>query len=776
MDLSIVKDDKSKKILKEISLNLKKIGEKYDCKSVDEISDGIKNELSEDPIIKDTCLKMRNYIPKTCVSEYVEHCNIIKNLISEELSDKVNDSPYIKYIIDNIFNRMLVLCKNEARVNQNHNILLKRFKLDSSISRLYESYKHNTEYVQYYEIISNIDTYNLPIDQKICVIAEELMFIYNMTHPVRKYGEFHDAQDEILFCVFSYMYMVMYNNMDINTLNSIITKDIDTLKDTIGYFNSEDDDDDMLEKCEYIKTFVCSSDVNLCYNAIKNIQAIGDINKPGNFLEIIKSVFITQYLKEKEILRIINLIYLNYTYGKFSDTDTMNIIKDFLIYLVAYCNSNYVKGASLHSIFLNGLISLKVELAKNNHKEFNRVINTAISMAMKEIEKVDLINKPNNPEEDKPADDDDTSVVEKGITEYDIKLIDKIKDSKELFDGCVLDKDALYQSVAKPEVLIQLGPNFIKLLTSISINNQTQLSTDECIQILRNAYNKCDDVSMASSLSECIRLLEKNNKNNMMHNEDDGKDFYESAIESGILNIHKCIKDIDDKLRIGRMISSNNETNSVIDYVDDINKREYPLYEEVSLLNAVSNDIIHEMKIGSYLTLAVDRAKKAYDTFDDKQKSFFNNLDRTVRSIEDWGEKEDSDEAREKIVRNKILPTMSRCIKTVLLVGAASLINIYLGIVILGVKLVSSRKALAKERQAIADELEVELEMIDKRISDKSDAGDRKSERNLRLLKKRLQTQYARIKVDNDFKWNKQVKLKDDIEDAGERYSILKGE
>ena len=126
-----------------------------------------------------------------------------------------------------------------------------------------------------------------------------------------------------------------------------------------------------------------------------------------------------------------------------------------------------------------------------------------------------------------------------------------------------------------------------------------------------------------------------------------------------------------------------------------------------------------------------------------------------------------------QIVKNSFLPSMSRCIKSIIIAGGLSvLVHPFVGLLSLVVRFVNSKRAAKEERQAVADELEVELEMIDRKIRDAEDSKDYKKERKLRLLKRKLITYLAKLAVDSKTKWNDEIMFKKDIDDAGSELGL----
>ena len=99
---------------------------------------------------------------------------------------------------------------------------------------------------------------------------------------------------------------------------------------------------------------------------------------------------------------------------------------------------------------------------------------------------------------------------------------------------------------------------------------------------------------------------------------------------------------------------------------------------------------------------------------------------------------------------------MSKIIKMVCVGGALYLISPALLVIGLVARFAMSSRVRTKERQLVANELDVELTMIDKYIQDADDKKDYKREKELMLLKKKLQAQYIRMRYKIKTEWNDQ--------------------
>ena len=62
--------------------------------------------------------------------------------------------------------------------------------------------------------------------------------------------------------------------------------------------------------------------------------------------------------------------------------------------------------------------------------------------------------------------------------------------------------------------------------------------------------------------------------------------------------------------------------------------------------------------------------------------------------------------------------------------------------------------------------------MIDRRIQDAVDDKDYKQERKLRVLKKKMLTQYSKLSYDNQTKWDRSLTMKDQADETGARITL----
>ena len=162
----------------------------------------------------------------------------------------------------------------------------------------------------------------------------------------------------------------------------------------------------------------------------------------------------------------------------------------------------------------------------------------------------------------------------------------------------------------------------------------------------------------------------------------------------------------------------------------------------------------NELSIGSSLTLAIDKMIDTAKDLDVKAQVAARTIDAASRFISHSIEKSLTAENREAVIRGEILPSMSKCVKLAILTGGVFLISPAIAIVALVVRYVISKRIQSKERQLVLNELDVELNMVDRYIRQAEEKNDLKRVKELLLTKKKLQSQYARLRYNLKIEWN----------------------
>lgn len=177
---------------------------------------------------------------------------------------------------------------------------------------------------------------------------------------------------------------------------------------------------------------------------------------------------------------------------------------------------------------------------------------------------------------------------------------------------------------------------------------------------------------------------------------------------------------------------------------------------EMVNMNA-SEDYIMEMNFSSTLKLAVDRLKKTATKLKDKDKQISNSIDVSVNNVSKGMETALMNDNREAVIKGRILPSASKCIKLACALGATWAINPAVAVIGAIGGFACSKKLRAKERQLILDDIEIELKMCDRYIKQAEDENDLKKVRELEIIQRNLQRQQQRIKYKMHVVYNQKV-------------------
>ena len=112
---------------------------------------------------------------------------------------------------------------------------------------------------------------------------------------------------------------------------------------------------------------------------------------------------------------------------------------------------------------------------------------------------------------------------------------------------------------------------------------------------------------------------------------------------------------------------------------------------------------------------------------------------------------------REAVIKGRILPSASKCIKIACVLGVAWAINPAIAVIGAIGGFACSKKLQAKERQLVLDDIEIELKMCERYIKQAEDDNDLKKIRQLEIIQRNLLRQQQRIKYKMHVVYNQNV-------------------
>lgn len=698
-----------------------------------------------------------NAIPVT-ESEYLQQPKSLleQMIVAIIATDNISFDKLKKCIYDNVTDEkakedLVKLSHDELdlkRVKANHEIINKRFDLVKIVhdksNNICILLNGDFPELGIIEICKLLDSYSLSIQDKFALMVEEIGYLCRN----QKLNVFYSS---IIPTVHSYLFTTYppssVSEDIIAKVSDSIAKKIDSSvfiqKNIIS--KSSDITDAKCNAYSKIARFEESSNNTGDYNSISSIIDL--------FLSLAKDI-----VNATDIANVTHIVlvchYQYFSVSNYTDYDTEPYREDLLylyirkIFAIFY--DDYIYNRHLDDYILEALTSfLNNSMVQKDIEEYNAVKNVIKRIS---DEKEYFISRNDYDLEDDPYDRNDNPT---GIfTDYDNALMDDIEEAYTITQSNALDESTI-ETFTNKDVLVKADKNLLDFIEEsfekhypLIDKSKLLTSLNEAVKEVRKDKCTVDNMTKITNLKEVINKV----KNYHDENQDDMKDSDLISDKNVLAATIIPIKDYNQ--------------NKMKTYTADAVSKYYN--EDTILENNIAREVINEMKLSSYLTLSLDRLKKGVSKLSDAQKTACMNIDRFADTIERLNTEDDRKEARMQVVKNSFLPSMSRCIKSIILAGALSvIINPFLGLVSLVVRFVNSKRAVKEERQAVADEIEVELEMIDRKIRDAEESKDFKKERKLRLLKRKLITYLTKLEVDNKTKWNNEIMFKKDIDDAG---------
>ena len=714
------------------------------------------------------------------------------NIISEAMGDIINENKITPADIDHIFTEAVTACnfktdepcridhlKDDAlsvidlkRLTTNHYIISKRYNINELFARLYNGERAKNGFLLpfVYAMCNKLDTYSLELPDKINLMCEEIAYVmYNKFKYMNEYDDFvlNHAISEIVPGVFTYV-LGTYSadgvpedvtNKVLNASKSKILNSSIFKVNKITGMNKE-----------YLDC-ICAQDPAV-YSSLYSIlvllskyQRTGAINTKNGFLEMMKIITEDRRFRYDCITTI--LWYIVYFYAIVTDKfgefniSVSRLLNSILEEKIVKADndlsfserydvcSNYIvkfmNALNPYNLYLEG----ESEEFKIRYKKVLRELDSLYDslrkrqeyFAIKEKEEKDIVEDRN----------DDTGFSLPGHpSSYEIKNLVTFDYLKDKVD----------------HLGVKESNEFVDVITDKCI-----ISNQEATDYISKVLDVCPDYFDRKYLKTRLESVYKE-----ISESSDYQDYTKSITAMGnVSNLISKINKIDNTPDVLKedseiMECAMDNINCTIDDIVSNNIVPFAISETTKDVLALSP--VHELGILNYAKLALDKIKHGFDKLNDTQKSLFNTIDQLAETFDHFNEKEAKAEARLQVVKGKMLPSASSCLKTLLQAGALFIINPWFGLILIIVKYVTSKNATKEERQAVVDELEVEIEMIDRRIQDAVDDKDYKQERKLRVLKKKMLTQYSKLSYDNQTKWDKSLTMKDQTDETGSRITL----
>lgn len=218
-------------------------------------------------------------------------------------------------------------------------------------------------------------------------------------------------------------------------------------------------------------------------------------------------------------------------------------------------------------------------------------------------------------------------------------------------------------------------------------------------------------------------------------------------------NLNK-LKDIDDSsdedMSLDEAIISTKVKEACVNSLYDFTK--YPTtLKEMNIVNTIAMASEKVKAKLSDVSADVSNLSRQFDAQLDQLKGVVNTKDL-------------ESENREAVIAGNILPKASRIVKLAITAGVGYFINPAISVIVVLGYLGMSMDAQSKERRKVLEEIELELEMTNRYLKKAEDDGNLEKQRELLKIKKKLESQKARLMYNMAFKHGEALpsKNKDD--------------
>ena len=218
-------------------------------------------------------------------------------------------------------------------------------------------------------------------------------------------------------------------------------------------------------------------------------------------------------------------------------------------------------------------------------------------------------------------------------------------------------------------------------------------------------------------------------------------------------NLNK-LKDIDDSsdedISLDEAIISTKVKEACVNSLYDFTK--YPTtLKEMNIVNTIAMASEKVKAKLSDVSADVSNLSRQFDAQMDQLKGVVNTKDL-------------ESENREAVIAGNILPKASRIVKLAITAGVGYFINPAISVIVVLGYLGMSMDAQSKERRKVLEEIELELEMTNRYLKKAEDDGNLEKQRELLKIKKKLESQKARLMYNMAFKHGEALpsKNKDD--------------
>lgn len=158
-----------------------------------------------------------------------------------------------------------------------------------------------------------------------------------------------------------------------------------------------------------------------------------------------------------------------------------------------------------------------------------------------------------------------------------------------------------------------------------------------------------------------------------------------------------------------------------------------------------SAEVLNELSVVNTLKLGKEKFKKSFVKMSDKEKRLSSQMDNAYDRFVYQVEKNLSNRNREAVIKGSLIPSFSAMMKLAITAGTVAFISPTLSVITVMGGIAASKNATMKERKYILNEIDIQLDIVEKKLQLAENNNDMKTYEQLLRLKRQLESEKNRI-------------------------------